>query len=204
MNAISASFTFASAYKQLQASERLFVDGYVADLEERAFKLQDRITNVLEQGPTAATVEASRGLLDRSMVRAAIVERVNDIALQSELTVFKLVRELKAIAFGSLGNVIEFDEYRNPVFHLDRATPEQWAAIASYEHEIRPRGGSITRIKMHAKQPAIDTLMKYTGALDPDNSHWRSENAKPVNKTTLPADTTSAGASDLYSRMING
>lgn len=180
------------------------MDGYVADLEERSARFQDRITNLLAEGPNAATVEASRGLLERSMVRAAIVERVNDIAAQSELTHWKILRELKAIAFASPGHFMEFDEWRNPIFHLDKATPEMLAGIQSIKHEIKPRGGSVLEIKMHAKQPALDALAKYSGLYDPDNAHWRAENAKPVNQTALPADTTAAGAGDLYSRLIDG
>ena len=86
MNAL-APISFTSAYRQLRPVEKLFVDSYVASLETEAERRGERISNALYRPVPAAAVEASRGMLERPMVRAAVAERINEIAAASELTV---------------------------------------------------------------------------------------------------------------------
>lgn len=207
-----ATLGFASAYRQLAPTEKVYVDGYVAYVEYEAARNNERISNALHRAIPIATVEASRGLLDRPLVRAAIAERINELAAASELTVHRVVKELMGIAFSSVGDYMQIGEDGQPYFDLARCTPEQLAAIASVE--IEETGTPFARghkrkfkFKLHDKLGGIDKLARYMGMLDPDNPFWRAEQSRPVGggqQAALPAGATIDKAADMYAQLING
>lgn len=209
MNAISAPISFASAYRQLRPAEKAFVDAYVERVEREAARAGERISLALHRAIPADVVEASRGLLDRPLVRAAIAERINDIAAQNELTPHRVIREWMGIAFSSIGHFMTIGEDGEPYWDLTKATPEQLAAVKAIEVEetgdglTRPRRKKI-KVTLHDKPTGLEALMKYMGLSAPDNPHWRSENARPINGGALSADTTTEQAGDRYAAMING
>ena len=204
----TAPLSFASAYRQLRPSEKAFVDSYVARVESEANRANERISNALYRPIPADIVEASRGMLDIPLVRAAIAERINDKASESELTVHRVIKELMGVAFASIGDYFEVDALGEPVFDLTKCTPEQLAAIESVEIEesapglSRPSKKKI-KIKLHNKLRGIEMLAQYMGLLERDNPHWRADQARPVSPT-LPAAATVQQAGDRYSAMING
>lgn len=202
MNAI-APIAFTSAYRQLRPSERVFVDAYVTNVENEAAKNNERISNALYRPISAETVEASRGMLERALVRAAIVERINEIAAGAELTVHRVIKELRAIAFSSVGDYMQVDEDGSPYFDFTKCTPEQLSAIQSIDTE-RGRDGQIKfKFKLHDKMAGIDKLMRYMGLLDTDNPHWRADNVRPVGSAALAGNVTDAQAAEKYARMID-
>lgn len=210
MNAPAAPISFASAYRQLRPHEKAFVDSYVASVERESNRRGERISLALHRAIPADVVEASRGLLDRPMVRAAIAERITDIAAQNELTPHRVIKEWMGIAFSSVGDYMEIGEDGQPWFDLTKCTPEQLAAIKSIK--IEEQGDGLSRPKkrkfefvLHDKIAGLDALAKYMGLQQPDNPHWRMENARPVNdQAMLPASVGTDGAADLYAQMING
>jgi hypothetical protein len=209
MNAVAAPISFASAYRQLRPAEKAFVDAYVERVERDAARAGERISLALHRAIPSAVVEASRGLLDRPMVRAAIAERINDIAAQNELTPHRVIREWMAIAFSSVGDYMEVGEDGQPWFDLAKCTPEQLSAIKSIK--IEENGDGLSRPKrrkfefvLHDKIAGLEALAKYMGLMQPDNPHWRSESARPVGPGALPASATAEQAGDRYAAMING
>jgi hypothetical protein len=198
---------FVSAYRQLRPAERAYVDGYVADLERDAQRKGERISNALHRAVPAAIIEASRGMLDRPLVRAAIAERINDLAAQSELTVHRVVKELMNIGFSSIGHYQTIGEDGMPYYDLSQCTPEQLAAIQAIELEtIEGRNGTTRRlkIKLHDKLGGLDRLARFMGMLENDNPHWRAEQARPIDSVpTLPADAAANDAAEAYAAMIN-
>lgn len=201
---------FASAYRQLRPAERSYVDGYVQGVERDAQRKGERISNALHRAIPADVMEASRGMLERPLVRAAIAERINDLAAQSELTVQRVVKELMGVAFASIGDYMQVGEDGQPYFDLATCTPEQLAAIQSIEIDQSEtmRGTSRKfKFKLHDKLAAIDKLARFMGMLEAENPHWRASQARPVDAApvpTLPADASAADAGDAYSRMVNG
>lgn len=211
MNAVvTQPISFASAYRQLTPPQKAFVDAYVADLERQAARNNERISLALYRTIPANVVEASRGMLDSPLVRAAITERINEIAAASELTVHRVVKELMGVAFASVGDFMEVGEDGQPYFDLTRATPEQLAAIKSIK--IEETGDGLSRPKkrkfefqLHDKLAGIKMLAEYMGLLQAENPHWRADNARPVGqRAVLPADASVEAAGDMYSAMING
>lgn len=198
----------SSAYRQLRPPERVFVDGFVADVQRQADRMGERISLALHRAIPADVVDASRGLLDRPMVRAAISERINEIAADTELTPQRLIREVMAIGFSNLEDYFAVGEDGLPMLDLNGLTRDQWAAISQIDIEKDPRNPNMARsikIRLHPKMDAIAKLGEYMGALAKDNPYWRSDNARPVNgQTALPASASVESAADMYSAMING
>lgn len=204
MNALAAPISFASAYRQLRPAEKAFVDAWVAEIERDSARRNERISLALHRPIPAHIVDASRGMLDKPMVRAAITERINEIAASSELTVHRVVKELMGVAFASIGDYMDVGEDGMPFFDLAKCTPEQLAAIQSIEIEEGARGARKFKFKLHDKLAGIKMLGEYMGVLKADNPYWRAETATPIGPAELPADATQDDAADVYARMING
>lgn len=208
MNALAAPISFASAYRQLRPAEKAFVDAYVQAVEREAARANERISMALHRPIPVEVVNASRGMLDKPLVRAAIAERINDIATQTELTPHRVIREWMGIAFSSVEHYMEVGDDGQPFFDLTKCTPEQLAAIKSIEVE-ESGGGTLSKptrrkfkFQLHDKIAGLEALAKYMGLMQPDNPHWRGDQARPV--TLLPAGVSSEAAADAYSAMING
>lgn len=203
---MTAPLAFTSAYRSLRPVEKQFVDLYVAQLERDAIQNRERISLALHRIIPADVVDASGGLLDKPLVRAAISERITQLAEQSELTVERVIKELMGVAFASLGDYMEIGEDGQPMFDLTKATPEQLAAIASIEiEETMTRSGPNRKFKfkLHDKLKGIDMLANYMGLLKSDNPFWRADVAaqKPA---ALPASMSDTDAADSYARLIGG
>lgn len=208
MNALT-TIAFASAYRQLRPAEKVYVDAYVADAERTAARNGERISLALHRAIPATVIEQSRGMLDIPLVRAAIAERINDIAAASELTVHRVVKELMAIGFSSIGDYMTMGEDGMPYFDLSRCTPEQLSAIKSVEFE-QVGGDGLSRpirskfkLVLHDKLGGIDKLATYMGMLERDNPHWRDDQPRPAGKA-LSASVTVDDAANVYAQMING
>lgn len=207
MSAMPTALSFASAYRQLQPVEKAYVDGYVRDIEAQFARRGERISNALYYAIPADVVEASRGMLDRPLVRAAITERINELAAASELTGARVIKELMAMAFSNVEHYMPLGADGLPSFDMTRCTPEQLSAIQSFEIEENMRGGRKIKFKLHPKLDALDKLMRYMGLLDADNSQWRSEQAKPIGAGTsnaLSAAVSENTAAEAYARFLNG
>ncbi len=216
MNAMTSHIIFASAYRQLAAAERAFVDGVIIEFERLADRNKERIALMLNRPIPAAIVERSRGMLDRPMVRAAISERVNEISAANDLTVQRMVKEMMSIGFSSIGNYMTVEEdldgegqiVSTPVFDLARCTPEQLAAIKSID--VEESGDGLSRpvkrkikITLHDKVAGLKMLGEFMGMLASDNPYWRASTARDA-MPVLPAGATAAEAGDAYAAMIDG
>lgn len=194
----------ASPYRQLRAPERAFVDAYVKEVEREAIQRQERITFALHRSFTPEQVASSRGFLERPLVLAAIGERINQIARDTELSVERVLKVISNIAFSNIENYFDIGEDGQPYLNLSKATPDQMEAVQSITiEEQTSRSGMKRTIKfaMHDKLGAARDLMKYTGAFADDNAHWRQTSAPPI--THIPADASNDAAAELYASQID-
>jgi hypothetical protein len=174
------------------------VDDYVRKLERTADREQQRLSNYLQMAVPDDVYEASNGMLDRPMVTAAITERVTEITAANELTPSRLIKEYTAIAFSSMGDYIEVDGGGNPSLTLEQCTPEQLSAIKKVQYEENTKGARRLVIELHDKLKSMDTLAKYMGMVEPDNPHWRANNATPV----IDHAASVAQAADAYAALL--
>lgn len=206
MNAIAPHVVFASAYRQLQPAERVFVDSVVVELERIADKTGERISLVLHKPIPQEIVLRSNGLLERPMVTAAISERITEIAAAQELTVQRMVKEMMSVAFSSMGDYMTVDEDGTPMFDLARCTPEQLAAIKSIDVEEVGDGLSKPmkrkfKIQLHDKLGGMKMLQEFMGMRDPENPHW-SADINRVNQAQVSSKASTQEAGDQYGAMI--
>ena len=199
---MSYDFEFSSAYKQLIPSQKVFVDGYVADLENKAVKTGEKLKNLLMLPVNDDLPEVALNMLSMSLVRAAIAERVEQLSEEMELSVHKTLKELRSLAYSNIGHYMVADpEDSMPLFDLRNCTPEEFAAIQSIEIEENARGGRKFKFKLHDKVSSLHKLMQYQGLLD--DEHWKAERAAELNSNKLTKDMSNEAIADEYSKLIN-
>mgnify|MGYP000350833348 CR=1 FL=1 len=195
-------FDFETSYRQLRPSERIFVDGYVSELERYAARNSLKLKQAIQSYNADNLDEQSKSILSQALVRAAITERVRELSEDAELSVFKTLKELRSMAYSNLGNYMEVDGFGVPMFNLDKCTPEQLAAIKTVKIKENPNGERQFEFTLHDKVQAMSLMMKYQGLLDAEA--WRVENAKENQQKTISAGSTVDDAADMYARQING
>mgnify|MGYP002384867466 CR=1 FL=1 len=195
-----------SAYEQLTPTERAFVDNAVHHIEGAGTRAKEPISVAARRVEVQNEIVSwSRGMMEKPMVLAAITERVNSIAIAQELTAQKIIRETVNIATANMGDYIAYDDDGNPYFTLAKCTREQLSAIKTLEIETSGKWGEgKTKIKVgfHEKLTAIKLAGEYIGMWNPDNPHYRAQQAE--NAAALPADTTPEAAADAYQRYLEG
>ena len=177
------------------------------NIEEGATRRNERISLALHRPIPDDIVARSHGMLEQALVRAAISERVTQIAAEQELTPERWVKELRSIAFSNIGDYRATDDFGQPTYSLDHCTPEQMAAVKSLDIEEycnemnRPHKRKI-KLVMHDKLAALDRLGRYMGMQDSENPHWKQQ----VDRTLVAFDgeTTTDEASDAYADYLNG
>lgn len=197
---------FASAYRQLTPAQRAFVDAATSEIDNAAQRANERISLALNRPIPEKVVAKSHGMLENSIVCAAITERINEIAAAQELTAQRLVKELMSISTSNVGDYLTWDDEGNPSFDLNGCTPEQMAAIKTIEisrsgHELGPQNTKI-KVQFHDKLASIKMLGEYIGLWSGDNPHYRAEQAKAMDTSALPADTTAEQAADTYQSYL--
>lgn len=207
MNAmLPITMDFRPAYWQIEPLERKFVDGYVADIESIADKTGQRLLAVL-QAPFPYELDMrARALLARPLVRAAVAERIKELSDAYDISVYKTLKEVVAIAYSNIGNYFTIDPNTGlPDLDWSKCTPEMLSAVKSIEIEDKPRGGRKYKMTLHDKNVGLNALMRYQGLLADDNDHWRKQeqSVQPSSAAQLPKGTTDDGAANLYSRYLS-
>lgn len=187
---------FVSAYRQLTAVEKSFVDEYVSALERESERTGRRISDFIGQ---AVEVTEENTLITRPMVTAAITERLTKIATDRELNPSRIIKEYINMAFSNLNDYMKLDDWGNPIYDLTKCTPDQLAAVKKLKYERSAQGSERLDFELYDKKGALDTLAKMVGLLEPDNALIRSE----MSATVIDSTATTQEAAEAYARMLN-
>jgi len=202
----------SSAYRQLSAVERDYVDRYVAEIERRAESTKQPFA-IFARSIPADLYETSRGFLDRPLVLAALAERVKTISEQSALTPWRIMKELQNIIFANMADYtsLHTDEAGNVTRIVDpsNCTPEQWAAVRKWKvEENGMTGGRKADFELHDKLKAISLAMQVMGMNEAGNAYWRDQEKKLANAeakvATIEAGATDQQAADAFLEYIEG
>lgn len=197
MNAL-AQISFETAYRQLQSAEREFVDNFVENIELVADREKVRLETVLYR-PLPSNLDArAASMLSRSMVRAAITERVKELAEAAELSVYKTLKELRAIAYSNIAHYMKIDDFGEPSFDLSGCTPEQLSAIKTIKIEETLRGRKLEFV-LHDKMAALSMVAKHQGLDTADDDIWTP---KPASVKPLAGNISDDDAAALYARSL--
>lgn len=196
--------TYASAYRQLDPAERAIVDRYVSDAETKAARENQSIALCLSRPISQYDVDASNGVLSRALVRAAIAERVGQIAADNDLTATRIVRELMAISFSSIADYGESDYRGNFEFDFTAVTPDQYKAVKKIKTEYTSEGVvKKVEVELHDKLSAIDKLARIIQLFDPDNVIVKRMTSTAAETPEIVAGATVDEASNTYTRYLN-
>lgn len=197
MNAIELT----TAYQQLQPPQKMFVDGFVAELEKRATLTRQPLSSVLRDLPDQFD-ERTEQFLSMGLVRAAIAERVKSLQEESELSEFMTLKHLRALAYSNIINYMTIDDTTGePNFDLSKCTPEQMASVKSIKITESIQGKRTFEFVLHDKNAALAKLLQYQG-LDNDE-HWKKTNRRTNAPKRITNKDDMNQAARLYSDLIN-
>ena len=197
---------FQSAYAQVNDAERSFIDRLVREIATGAERHGARIADLIDAPlPQELHDLDTRGWLQRPLVLAAVTEKLRDLQLRQDISLDRIVRELHAIATFSLEDIMRYDEFGDPYFDLENATPEQWLAIQSVEVEKSDSLHRSTKTKMklqtHDKLGAAKMLLELLGGSEADNPYRKADKAR--NTPALTTDKDAQQLADDYQRYIS-
>lgn len=195
---------FTSAYRQLQPIEKEFCDILIAELETRAVKTHRKIGDLLQELPFPTDLRA-QNMLERALVRAALAERVKDIQDASDLSAYRVLKELSAIAFSNIEDYITDQSNEMLEYGFAHCTREQMSAVKKIKTEYDKQGMvKKIEVELYDKVAGLDRFMRYMGLLDGDNTHYRAETARTVSSGPrgLPTSLTQADIADAYAKML--
>lgn len=214
-----------TAYQQLQALERLFVDAYVSELQTDASKAGQKVIDFVKANrlkdydwQTKHAAFNARKMMEKPLVRSAIRERIDAITAAFSLDAERTLREVGALAFSNMRDYFRLVEVVPPhgpnpgQYRLDldmmAATREQWSAIKKIKIEENVFTGTRkTEVELHAKQPALDAMLALHGLKAPDANSPAMKNITPppspeVERMMITAQTKVQDAADLYARTL--
>ena len=206
MNALAPQGMFQSAYGQISAAERRFVDQLVDALAEAARVANRSIRLALRHPvPDALRQRDHHGWLDRPLVQAAITEQVSQRADANEITEEHWIREVVTIAQFDLTDFFTVDALGHPQFDMVRLRQaEQSGAIKQIEVEQTDNlNNSRTKVKIqaHDKMAALKMWAAYLGLDDGDNPSRRADRAAQE-APVLTENTSATEAGEAYARLI--
>lgn len=169
---------FTTAYNHLTQTERDFVDSFLNALIRENEKHLERLAVTLDRWTSTVDFELldeqTRFQFQKALVGAAIREKIDKYDDENSLLPERVVKANSQIAFANIKNFFaEIGQDGIPIFDAQKATEADWFAVQSIdiEENFGPRGNKRTvKIRMHAKQPAIDSLAKWNGLDKSDNS----------------------------------
>ena len=209
-----AKISFETAYRQLPAADRAFVDDFVSRIEAVSERSGQEMQAILIALDFDSLPVRDREHLSRALVRSAIAERVRDLTEAQNVSARRIMKEIAALAFSSIDHyrrpgaslqfgIAEYEGFDGGLFELEYATPEQRAAVKEVEIEEQVRSGKIkTKIKLHDKLGALRMLGQIRGLFDQDGNAvnpelWAQEGGVPVAASLDDVQ-------DLYAQVING
>lgn len=202
MNEI-ARFTFDSAYRQLAQIDRAFVDDFVARIEDVHDKTGRDLFEILGTVDFRALPERDQSHLAKSIVRAAIAERIKDLKEAQNVNPRRITKRIASLAFTSLNDFYVPGAYSiAEAFDLDSATPEQRAAIKEVEVIEEVRTGRVkVKFKLHDPTPHLRMLAQLAGLFDAEGNV--TNHADWAASGGIPTTATLDDLTDAYQRMIS-
>lgn len=191
---------FQSAYGQLSPVERAFVDAYTGALEDRAIKGLKPIASAFDEVQGTHDAKTNE-MLSSALVRAAISERVRELADSAELSVYRTLKEIRAIAYSNMGDYFSVDEKGEPFLNMSGITPDKMGAIKSIETQETRDGCKRIKIVMFDKTAMLTILAKQQGIIsnDDDQRYLKLIASEPAKSVMIE---TIEDAANEYARSL--
>lgn len=179
------------AYDLLTDSEREAVDSYVQFAVGQQRARHQRILAALNVPIPSEYIRRSRQALNRPVLRAAIAERITEIAQEADISPDRALHEYATVAFSDITDYMTSGLYGEPVLKDLREIPASKAgAIKSIECQPGHMG-TRWKITLHDKLPALKTLTDLMGMTAPERPPVLAEYAKQEIRAEQDAALTS-------------
>lgn len=166
------------AYDLLTDTEREAVDGYVEFAVRQQRASHQRVLAALNMPIPSEYIRRSRQALNRPVLRAAIAERIIEIAAQADISPDRAIHEYATVAFSDITDYLRTGLYGEPVLKDMREIPPAKAgAIKSIECQPGHMG-TRWKITLHDKLPALKTLTDMMGMTAPERPPVLADYAK--------------------------
>lgn len=166
------------AYDLLTDSEREAVDGYVEFAVKQQRASHQRVLAALNMPIPSEYIRRTRQALNRPVLRAAIAERIIEIAEQADISPDRAIHEYATVAFSDITDYLRAGYYGEPVLKdIHDIPPSKAGAIKSIECQPGHMGTK-WKITLHDKLPALKTLSDLMGMTAPERPPVLAEYAK--------------------------
>lgn len=166
------------AYDLLTDSEREAVDEYVKFAVNQQRARHQRILAALNVPIPSEYIRRSRQALNRPVLRAAIAERIIEVAEQADISPDRALHEYATVAFSDITDYMAPGLYGEPVLKdLREIPPSKAGAIKSIECQPGHMG-TRWKITLHDKLPALKTLTDLMGMTAPERPPVLADYAK--------------------------
>ena len=156
------------AYDLLEVAERDAVDDYIRYVEnDQKFK-SERIALAAQYPIPTEFVRRSKGALNKPLVRVAVREKIDDLAMEQDLSPEGVIREHAAIAHAKPSDFMEDGDFgEKTVKNFSKMPQEKLGAIKTVK--IIPTAyGNRTEIVLHDKQASLKALGELMGLVSSD------------------------------------
>ncbi|MBO7735269.1 MAG: terminase small subunit [Methanobrevibacter sp.] len=166
------------AYDLLTDSEREAVDSYVEFAVRQQRARHQRILAALNVPIPSEYIRRSRQALNRPVLRAAIAERITEIAAEADISPDRALHEYATVAFSDITDYLQPGLYGEPQLKdIHEIPPSKAGAIKSIECQPGHMG-TRWKITLHDKLPALKTLTDLMGMTAPERPPVLADYAK--------------------------
>jgi hypothetical protein len=192
------------AYDLLETLERQAVDEYVKYAIEEQHRKRERIIHALYKPIPYEYIKRSKDALYKPLLRAAVAERINEEAVQQDLSPERTIKEFATIAHSQINDYMEdqgFGDFR--VKSLDDIPPSKMGAIKSIESKPGMYGLS-TKVTLHDKLPALKAMAEMQGIIASDKPPVLEDYVKPPVDTRVIEHAPQKAYTDLLESISSG
>ena len=151
------------AYDLLTDTEREAVDNYVDFAVRQQRANHQRVLAALNLPIPSEYIRRTKQALNRPVLRAAIAERITEIAAEGDISPDRAIHEYATVAFSDITDYLRAGYYGEPVLKdLSEIPASKAGAIKSIECQPGQMGTK-WKITLHDKLPALKTLTDLMG-----------------------------------------
>lgn len=176
------STTTKKSIAKVYKSQEWRLANHEPEAQKREIFILDYLTNGLD-GPKAAekagyAPRALKTLLDHPEVRLRLSQYLERVGKYTPISIGETLSELARIGYSDIRKIFNADGTLKNISELDDFTASSVSSI-EVNDELDVQGsivGRKTKVKMHDKNKALDTLMKYLGLYEKDNKQKNQVN----------------------------
>ena len=148
-----------NAYNSINEFERQIVDSFIKYASEASEKQNCSVLEIMQKPLPQSIIAESRGAIEKPLVQAAIVEKLNDVENARFLDKNRIIKEHNLLAFSNMADYVKINQYNQPEIALENLSREKMAAIQKIKITNTLLGTTI-ELKLYDKQNSLQFISK--------------------------------------------